>query len=42
METVKAPRNTSVELLRFAFMYLILLIHVYGHGTGLDYERIYL
>lgn len=23
-------------------MYLILLIHVYGHGTGLDYERIYL
>ena len=42
MGTVKAPRNTSVELLRFAFMYLILLLHAYIHGTELDYERIYL
>ena len=42
MGTVKTPRNTSVELLRFAFMYLILLLHAYIHGTELDYERIYL
>lgn len=34
-------RNSSVELLRFVFMYLIVLLHVYGHGSGLDYERIY-
>lgn len=34
-------RNSSVELLRFGFMYLIVLLHVYGHGSGLDYEMIY-
>ena len=37
----KQPRNTSVELLRFAFMFLIVLLHVYGHGTELNYEQIY-
>lgn len=37
----KQPRNTSIELLRFAFMFLIVLIHVYGHGTELNYEQIY-
>lgn len=38
---VGKSRNSSVELLRFAFMFLIVLLHVYGHGSGLDYERIY-
>lgn len=38
---VAKSRNSSVELLRFVFMYLIVLLHVYGHGSGLDYERIY-
>lgn len=38
---IAKSRNSSVELLRFVFMYLIVLLHVYGHGSGLDYERIY-
>lgn len=35
------PRNSSIELLRVFFMFLILTIHVYGHGSGLDYNWIY-
>lgn len=41
MESHKPIRNTSVELLRFAFMFLIVLLHVYTHGSDLDYESIY-
>ncbi len=42
MESVrKQPRNTSIELLRFAFMFLIVLLHVYAHGTEHDYQQIY-
>lgn len=37
----KAPRNSSIELLRFLFMFLIVLLHVYGHGMELDYQSIY-
>lgn len=39
--SIKKSRNSSVELLRFFFMYLILLIHIYGHGTGLDFGTMY-
>lgn len=38
---LKSSRNSTVELLRFIFMFLIVLLHVYVHGTGLDYEQIY-
>lgn len=34
-------RNSSIELLRVIFMMLIMLIHAYGHGSGLDYNWIY-
>lgn len=34
-------RNSSIELIRVFFMFLILTIHVYGHGSGLDYNWIY-
>ena len=34
-------RNTSVELLRFLFMFSIVLLHIYGYGMQLDYESIY-
>lgn len=37
----KSPRNSSIELLRFLFMFLIVLLHVYGHGMKLDYQGIY-
>lgn len=39
--SLRLPRNSSVELLRFIFMYFIVLLHVYGHGTGLNYGLIY-
>lgn len=41
MKSATLSRNTSVELLRFVFMFLIFLLHVYGHGSGHDLERIY-
>lgn len=34
-------RNTSVELLRIVFMLLIIIGHVYAHGSNLDYQLIY-
>lgn len=34
-------RNTNIELLRIIFMGLILTLHVYAHGSGLNYEWIY-
>lgn len=34
-------RNSSIEMLRFAFMFLIVVLHAYGHGSHLDYEAIY-
>ena len=34
-------RNSSVELLRLAAMFGIVIIHAFGHGSGLDYEWIY-
>ena len=36
-----SSRNSSIELLRVVFMMLIMLIHAYGHGSGLDYDWIY-
>lgn len=41
IETARQCRNSSVEILRFIFMFLIVLLHVYAHGTGLDAARIY-
>lgn len=38
---VKTKRNSSVEILRFLFMFSIVLLHVYGHGSHLNYEWIY-
>lgn len=34
-------RNSTVELLRFFFMLSIVLLHVYGHGSHLNYRWIY-
>ena len=34
-------RNTSIEILRILFMLLILIGHVYAHGSNLDYQLIY-
>ena len=34
-------RNSSVELFRMLAMFSIVLIHTFGHGSGLDYEWIY-
>lgn len=41
VQPVTKQRNSSVEILRFTFMFLIVLLHVYAHGSGLDYEKIY-
>ena len=37
----KKVRNSSIEVLRIVFMFLILSIHIYGHGSGLNYDWIY-
>lgn len=37
----KETRNSSIEILRIAFMFFILTIHVYGHGSALNYDWIY-
>lgn len=34
-------RNSSIELLRMWFMLMIVTIHAYGHGCGLDYDYLY-
>ncbi len=34
-------RNTTVEMLRLFFMYLIVVIHVFLHGYNLEYESIF-
>lgn len=34
-------RNSSVEFLRIFFMLLIVLGHIYVHGTNIDYQQIY-
>lgn len=34
-------RNSSIELLRFIFMFFVVLSHVYVHGNHLNYEVIY-
>lgn len=34
-------RNSSVELLRIVFMTMIVTIHAFGHGSGLNYDYIY-
>lgn len=34
-------RNSSVELFRMVAMFSIVLIHTFGHGSGLDYDWIY-
>lgn len=37
----KKVRNSSIEVLRIIFMFFILSIHIYGHGSGLNYDWIY-
>lgn len=37
----KSVRNSSVELLRFFFMFMIVIGHAYVHGTHVDYPLIY-
>lgn len=34
-------RNSSVELLRLWFMLMIVTLHTYAHGSGLDYDFLY-
>lgn len=34
-------RNSNIEILRVIFMFLILVNHVYGHGSGLNLKWIY-
>lgn len=34
-------RNSSIELLRMWFMLMIVTIHAYSHGCGLDYDYLY-
>ena len=41
MENNFSNRNTSIEFLRLWFMLLIVLIHAYCHGSGLNYEYLY-
>lgn len=36
-----STRNSSVELLRIVFMFLIVVGHVYAHGSNLNYQLIY-
>ncbi len=36
-----SKRNSSIEILRISFMFLILTIHVYCHGSHIDYNWIY-
>lgn len=36
-----SQRNTSIELLRLWFMVMIVTIHAYGHGSGLNYDWMY-
>lgn len=37
----RSVRNSSVELLRFFFMFMIVIGHAYVHGTHVDYPFIY-
>lgn len=39
--TSTLKRNSSVEFLRILFMLLIVIGHVYAHGSNLDYQCIY-
>ncbi|MGM9779967.1 MAG: hypothetical protein ACI3ZD_16780, partial [Prevotella sp.] len=34
-------RNSSIELLRLWFMLMIVTLHAYAHGSGLDYDYLY-
>lgn len=34
-------RNSSIELLRLWFMLMIVTLHTYAHGSGLDYDYLY-
>lgn len=40
-KNIAKQRNSNVELLRFFFMFCIVFDHVYGHGSGLDYNWLY-
>lgn len=41
MKSNYTVRNSTIELLRFLFMYGIVLSHGMGHGSGRNYELIY-
>ena len=34
-------RNTTIEILRFLFIYLIVVTHVFIHGNNLEYSSVY-
>ncbi len=41
MTAKNLERNSSIELLRFVAMFGILVIHTFGHGSGLNFDFIY-
>lgn len=41
VKAIAKQRNSSIELLRFVFMFAIVLLHTYGHGSHLNYGWIY-
>ena len=34
-------RNSTVEILRLLFMYLIVVIHVFGHGYNVEWDKLF-
>ena len=37
----RMKRNTTIEILRFLFIYLIVVTHVFIHGNNLEYSSVY-